>query len=180
MGFERASTEELAARAETSKRTLYAHFENKENLCLAVIELTIDLFLSKLKATGDYSHSPAEALVLFCGRFLEILLFARTIRMCRLSMAEAARFPQASARYFDVIFSTTHKRSSAYLKENFALSTRVSSEAAQELIGRVTHPRFPRALFGIVPSNQPAGLRSHAAPSCQAWVPLVHKRSIFE
>ena len=149
IGFERASMDAIASRAETSKRTLYAHFENKEKLYLAVIELVRGLFLSRLKMPSDYSGDAAKALVLFCGRFLETLLFARTIQMCRLSIAEAARFPEGSAQYFDVIFSTTHERVSAYLKETFGLSTKVSLEAAQGLLGRVIHPRFPRALFGI-------------------------------
>lgn len=149
MGFERASMDAIAGRAKTSKRTLYAHFENKEKLYLAVIDLVRGLFLSRLKMPSDYPGDAAEALVMFCGRFLEILLFVRTIRMCRLSIAEAARFPEGSAQYFDVIFSSAHERLSAYLKETFGLSAKVSSEAAQELLGRVIHPRFPRALFGV-------------------------------
>ena len=149
MGFERASMDVIAGRAETSKRTLYAHFENKEKLYLAVIDLVRGLFLSRLKMPGDYSGDAAKALVMFCARFLETLLYARTIQMCRLSIAETARFPEGSAQYFDVIFSTVHERLSAYLRETFGLSAKVSSEAAQELLGRVIHPRFPRALFGV-------------------------------
>ena len=149
MGFERASMDVIAGRAETSKRTLYAHFENKKNLYLAVIDLVRGLFLSRLKMPGDYPGDAAKALVMFCGRFLEILLFAHTIRMCRLSVAEATRFPEGSAQYFDVVFSATHERLSAYLKETFGLPAKASSEAAQELLGRVIHPRFPRALFGV-------------------------------
>ena len=149
MGFERASMDLIAGRAETSKRTLYAHFENKENLYLAVVDLVRGLFLSRLKMPGDYPGDVAKALVMFCGRFLEILLFARTIQMCRLSVAEAERFPEGSAQYFDVIFSVAHDRLGAYLKEAFRLSAKASSEAAQELLGQVIHPRFPRALFGL-------------------------------
>jgi AcrR family transcriptional regulator len=149
MGFERASMDVIAARAETSKRTLYAHFESKENLYLAIIELVREMSLSKLRTPGDYSDDPTEALVLFCGRCLEGLLFTWTIRMCRMSIAEAERFPEGAARYFDVIFSATHERLSAYLGETFGLSEAASSEAAEGLIGRIIHPRFTRALFGL-------------------------------
>ncbi len=149
MGFKGASMDVIAARAATSKRTLYAHFENKENLYLAVFELIREISLSRLKMPGDYSQSPEEALVLFCGRVLECLLFVWTIRMCRLCMAEAERFPQGSARYFDVIFSTPHQRLSDYLKEKFDLSAKTSSQAAQQLLGRVIYPRFLRALFSL-------------------------------
>jgi AcrR family transcriptional regulator len=149
LGFERASMDVVASRAETSKRSLYAHFESKEKLFLAVIELVRGLFLSKLKMPGDYSEKPAEALVMFCGRYLEILLFAPSIRMCRLSIAEAARFPEGSAQHFEVIFSAVHERLSVYLKGIFGLSAKVSAEAARKLLGEVIFPRFPRALFGM-------------------------------
>ncbi len=149
VGFERASMDVIAARAQTSKRTLYAHFESKEKLYLAIIELVGEISLSKLGTPGEYSPDPAEALLLFFGRYLEGLLFAWTIRMCRMSIAEAERFPEGAAQYFDVIFSAPHERLSAYLRQTFALSATASAEAAQKLLGQITYPRFPRALFGI-------------------------------
>lgn len=149
MGFERASMDVIAARAETSKRTLYAHFESKENLYLAIIEVVRELYLSKLRMPEEYSEDPAEALVLYCGRYLEGLLFTWTIRMCRMCIAEAERFPEGAARYFDVIFSIPRERLSAYLRETFGLSEAASTAAAQELLSRVIHPRFSRALFGL-------------------------------
>jgi hypothetical protein len=46
-----------------------------------------------------------------------------------------------------LIASTEHL--SAYLKETFGLSAKVSSEVAQRLLGLVIYPRFVRALFGM-------------------------------
>jgi AcrR family transcriptional regulator len=149
MGFERASMDVIAARAETSKRTLYAHFESKEKLYLAIIELVRVIALSKLKMPSEYSDDPTEALVLFCGRCMEGLLFAWTIRMCRMSIAEAERFPEGAAQYFDVIFTAPHERLRDYLAKTFGLSEMVSAKAAQKLIGQIIYPSFPRALFGI-------------------------------
>jgi AcrR family transcriptional regulator len=149
MGFERASMDVVAARAETSKRSLYAHFESKEKLFLAVIDLVRGLFLSRLKMPGDYSEKPVEALAMFCGRYLEILLYEASIQMCRVSMAETTRFPQGAAQYFDVMFTEVHTRLSAYLRTTFALSARAGAEAAQRLLGQLLYPRFVRALFGM-------------------------------
>jgi AcrR family transcriptional regulator len=149
MGFERASMDAIAERAQTSKRTLYAHFENKEKLYLAGIELVRKAFLNKIKRPGDYSDDPADALTMFCARFLQMLLFAPVVRMCRLSIAEVDRFPEGSARYFDVIFTQPHERLAAYLKQTFRLSSKVSSKAADDLLGRLIYPRFQRALFGL-------------------------------
>jgi AcrR family transcriptional regulator len=149
MGFERASMDLVASRAETSKRSLYAHFESKEKLFLAIIELVRGLFLSALRMPGDYSEKPADALVMFCGRYLEILVHEGSIRMCRMSMAETARFPEQAAQFFDVLFTQVHARLSAYLKTTFGLSSRASAEAAHRFLGQVLYPRFPRALFGM-------------------------------
>src|ERR1700722_3710889 len=148
MGFERASMDVGSTRAETSKRSVYAHFESKEKLFLAVIELVRGLFLSRLRMPGDYSEKPAEALTMFCARYLEILLYEGSVQMCRISMAETARFPQGATQYFEVMFTEVHTRLSTYLKTIFGLSTQASAEAAQNLLGQLLYPRFVRALFG--------------------------------
>ena len=70
-------------------------------------------------------------------------------RCAGLSIAEAARFPEGSARYFDVVLALPHERLAAYLTETFGLSPQASAREAQLLVGRIVHPRFPRALFGL-------------------------------
>lgn len=149
MGFERASMDVISARAETSKRTLYAHFENKEKLYFAVIELVRGSFLDRIKTPKDYPGDPSEALVQYCGRILEILLFEPVILMCRLGIAEVARFPAGAAQYFGATFTASQGRLSAYLQETFGLTALAAAEGAQVLLGRTIYPRFPRALFGV-------------------------------
>jgi AcrR family transcriptional regulator len=148
-GFERASMDVIAARADTTKRTLYAHFENKEKLFLAVLELVRGLLLNRLKMPAEYSEDTDEALVLFCGRFLEILVWHRSIRMCRLSIAESARFPDGAARFHEAIFGSAQERLETFLRERLKLSRKAATQAAGELLGRVLYPRFTRALFGL-------------------------------
>jgi len=149
MGFERASMDVVASRAETSKRSLYAHFESKEKLFLAVIEMVRGLFLSRVGMPGDYSEKPAEALARFCGRYLEVLLYESQVRMIRVSTAEAERFPEQAAQYFDVLFTQVHVRLSGYLKTTFRLTSRAGDEAAHRFLEQVLYPRFARALFGL-------------------------------
>lgn len=151
MGFERASMDLVASRAETSKRSLYAHVESKEKLFLAVIERVRGQMFSRLKTPGEYSEKPSEALALFCGRYLEILLYHRSIQMSRVNIAETARFPEGAAQYFDVLFTQVHSCLSTYLKKTFELSARASTDAAQRLLAQVLYPSFQRALFGVDP-----------------------------
>ena len=153
-GYEQASMDVVANRAGTTKRTLYAHFASKEDLFLAVFDFLKGFFLNRLRTPEAYSEDPAEALVLFCGRFMETLLWEGAIRMCRVCAAEATRFPEQSAQYCYVLFSEVEMRLAAYLRLKFGLSPRASAEAAQRLLGQVLHPRFPRALFGVDPLLQ--------------------------
>lgn len=149
LGFERASMDVVAARAGTSKRSLYAHFESKEKLFLAVVELVRGLFLSRLGRPGDYPGPPAEALVLFCGRYLETLIHEGSIQMFRLTAAETARFPAGAAQYFEVIFTEVQARLSSYMTVVFPASTVPSDQIANKLLGQVVFPKLPRALFGM-------------------------------
>lgn len=151
MGFERASMDLVAARAQTSKRSLYAHFESKEKLFLAFVDLVRGLFLTRLKSPADYSPKSAEALTLFCGRFLEILTYKASVQMCRICMAEADRFPEGSAQYFDVLFIQVEARLAAYLRKTFRLKPRAAAGAARQLLAQVVYPRYVRALFGVDP-----------------------------
>jgi AcrR family transcriptional regulator len=149
LGFERASMDEVANRARTSKRSLYAHFESKDKLFLAVLELVRGLFLARLKVPAAYSTKPAEALTLFLGRYLEALLYEPAVQMTRLTLAEATRLPEAAAQHFELMFGEVTTRLADYLKASFALSSRASTEAAQRLLGRLLFPSLPRALFGL-------------------------------
>jgi AcrR family transcriptional regulator len=149
MGFERASMDEVAARARTSKRTVYARFESKEKLFLAVIDYVRALFLERLRVPDAYSSKPAEALVQFCGRYLEVILYEPSVQMLRVTLAETTRFPEAAAQHYDVMFAAVSTRLGAYLKATFGLSGRASAEAAQRLLGQILFPLVPRALFGL-------------------------------
>jgi AcrR family transcriptional regulator len=149
MGFERASMDVVAARAETSKRSLYAHFESKDKLFLAVVDLSRELYLSKLKTPADYGGDTAEAVVVFCGRFLQLLLRKPALRTCRLGIAEAERLPEASASFYDAIFGATKQRLVAFLVERSGLVSPAADDVAHELLGLTVFPRLFQALLGV-------------------------------
>jgi AcrR family transcriptional regulator len=149
LGFERASMDEVARRASTSKRSLYAHYDNKEALFAAVIELVRGLFLLRIRMPRDYADKPIEAITQFLARYLESMLYEPAVQLFRVTTAEIARFPNGAAQHHDVLFGEVEKRLGHYLKSTYALSVRASAEQAQRLIARVLYPRFPRALFGL-------------------------------
>ena len=149
VGFERASMDVVATRAKASKRTVYAYFDSKEKLFLAVIQLVRGLFLDRLRSPSDYSDKPLEALTRFCGRYAEILLYEASVQMLRVSMAESERFPEQAVQYYDTLFEEVHRRVSTYLKVTFEISSRSAAEATDKLFGSIFYPRLIRALFGL-------------------------------
>lgn len=148
-GYERASMDTVSARAGTSKRSLYAHFESKDKLFLAVLDLVRELYLGKLRTPDAYADDPAEAVTLFCGRFCQLMVWEPQVRTCRLSIAEAERLPGSSRAYFDAIFVSTYHRLTTYLVEHYALNEATGAELAQDLLGRAVLPRLIRTLLNV-------------------------------
>ncbi|GAB3961179.1 TetR/AcrR family transcriptional regulator [Actinoallomurus acanthiterrae] len=148
-GYERASMDTVAARAGTSKRSLYAHFGSKDKLFLAVLDLVRELYLGRLKTPDAYAEDPVEAVTLFCGRFLQLMTWEPQVRTCRLSIAEAERLPGSSSAYFDAIFASAYERLSAYLAGRYAMDHADSEALAEDLLGRTVLPRLFRTLLNV-------------------------------
>ncbi|WP_375490048.1 TetR/AcrR family transcriptional regulator [uncultured Jatrophihabitans sp.] len=156
-GYERTSMDAVAARAQTSKRSLYAHFESKEKLFAAVLALIGEMYLDQLRTPDAYADEPVAAVTLFCARFAELLVWDRSLRTCRLSIAEAQRLPGSSSPYYEAIFTTTYARLATYLTTSCAVEQASAEPLARELLDRTALPRLFRALLGIdpVPADLP-------------------------
>lgn len=148
-GFERASMDAVAARAQTSKRTLYAHFESKDKLFLAVLDHIRELYLEQLQTPDAYAEARDEAVTLFCGRFLQLMIWESQVRTCRLSIATAERLPRSSRAYFDAMIASTEERLGSYLTERYGLADQRGVEMAQDLLARTVLPRLFRTLLGV-------------------------------
>lgn len=149
LGFDRTSMDLVAQRAQTSKRSLYAHFETKDVLFVAVIERIQELFDGRMKTPEHYADDPTEAAVLFCGRFAQMLTWAPILRTCRLGIAEAERLPEASSRLYEAFFGKAHGRLSAFLEERFELDGATMTVLADQALTSAVQPWLTRALFGL-------------------------------
>jgi AcrR family transcriptional regulator len=150
VGFERASMDRIAEQAGTTKRTLYAHFANKDNLFLAVFDFVLELQADHLKEPAHYAPGTEEALVQFCAHLLQTVLSSKPLRLCRLGITEAERFPQGAERLHEALFDTAQTRVAHFIQERLEIEEELSQQLAQELLGHLLYPRFTRALFGVV------------------------------
>lgn len=150
-GFDRTSMDSIAARAGTSKRSLYAHFPTKDALFSAVVERVRELFGERMLTPGDYGTEPIEAVAGYCGRLVQLLRWSSVARMLRLGVAEAERFPDLAGGLYDALFNDAHRHLAAYVGEQWHASANVADAVAHQLIGAAIHPTMSRVLFGLEP-----------------------------
>src|SRR5262245_876164 len=73
-GYSRVSMDEIAAATRVTKRTLYYHFESKDQLLAQVLETQHQLALAAFKTFGDRLSGSPEAIV--DGLFRELAVWA--------------------------------------------------------------------------------------------------------
>ena len=103
-GYLGATTDEVAARAAVSKQTLYKHFADKQHLFAEVIlDTTVQVVdgLSAAASTLDDAQDVRRALRDLADGFLRGLLQPDVVRLRRLVIAEADRFPEIGRAWFD-------------------------------------------------------------------------------
>ncbi|WP_299369362.1 TetR/AcrR family transcriptional regulator [uncultured Tateyamaria sp.] len=92
-GFAAASMDQVSARAGVSKRTVYKHFESKENLFLSIVETLSARLTDTLDITfvpGEPVRAQLRALAMAEGR---ILTSPDTMAMSRMLISETLRDP---------------------------------------------------------------------------------------
>ena len=104
-GYLGATTDEVAARASVSKQTVYKQFQDKQHLFAAVIiEMTVEVVgrLGDIVAsTLDDAQDVRKALRNLADGWLRGMLQPDVLRLRRLVIAEAERFPEVGRAWFD-------------------------------------------------------------------------------
>jgi TetR/AcrR family transcriptional regulator of autoinduction and epiphytic fitness len=140
-GFEGASTNEIAKRANCSKTTLYCRFPTKEALFIAVLERRMAAMFKELDAALLDDAPLEEALTEFGWRVLRIALSDEKIRLQRVISMEAERFPELAARYFELGPDRCTERLTRYLCEQIKRSRLVHEDPrlmAEHLVSLIT------------------------------------------
>jgi AcrR family transcriptional regulator len=154
-GFDATNMDDVAARAGTTKPTIYAHFETKESLFSAVVDLIKGLYLDKLKEPAAYATDPAEAVARFCGRFLELVSWRDAVGFQRVALATVDRSPQLTRAVYDTVYGEACRALTRYLADrklcrdpdleaNLLLSATAGGAVIRHLYGvDEPHPELP-------------------------------------
>lgn len=110
-GYLGTSMDEVAARAAVSKQTLYKQFVDKEQLFAEVILsatlAVLDELAHAVAVTIDASDDVASALGDLARRFVAGLMRPGVVRLRRLVIAEAGRFPDIGREWYDRGFAAS-------------------------------------------------------------------------
>ncbi|MEL6266296.1 MAG: TetR/AcrR family transcriptional regulator [Pseudomonadota bacterium] len=117
-GFAAASLDMVIERSGGSRRTLYEQFGNKEGLFLATVDALLGRIVEGLEAGLRLgSDNPEEDLARAGTGWLRALLSEDAVAVCRLVMAEIARFPSLGQRFYDTGPSRSYGAIAAYLRQ---------------------------------------------------------------
>ncbi len=113
-GYENASMDEVAALARTTKRTVYAHFTNKEELFGAAVKRAVDLFLSELPVI-DPAGEQRPQLEAYASALSDLCTWRGAVRLQRVVMSEAERFADLGALLHREVIARAESRVADYL-----------------------------------------------------------------
>ncbi len=101
-GFESASTNEIARRANASKTTFYSRFPTKEILFREVIEYRMNEVFSRITPTLPLEGAIEETLRAFAMSILQAALSPSQIELIRMVSMESKRFPELGRRFYEL------------------------------------------------------------------------------
>lgn len=170
-GYLGATTDEVAALASVSKQTLYKHFGDKQHLFAEVILDTtvqvVDALSGAVTSTLDDTHDVRQALRGLADGFLRGLLQPDVVRLRRLVIAEADRFPEIGQAWFDrgfdralvILGEALERLAGRGLLHNLS----DPALAAYQFAGLVMYQPMNQAMFAGTDALPPAGRLSRIA-----------------
>ena len=159
-GYERTSVDAIAAEAGVSKRTVYNHFGDKENLFLSVVQgtfgrligLTDEIMERHLGDVRDQSDLEPALVAVLLDVARTITQLPERAALIRLIIAEATRFPSLVQPWrdrgtvTDVISSRLNR-----LADRGLLTFDDPVQATQHLSALTLSQLNTRSLFGTLP-----------------------------
>ncbi|HEV2701663.1 MAG TPA: TetR/AcrR family transcriptional regulator [Steroidobacteraceae bacterium] len=103
-GYDSTTMDDIATLAEVSKPTVYGHFADKERLFAEIVAATtrdIDAVVRSVTEHLPASRTPAKPLAELGRRFVKALMQPELIRLRRLVIANAERFPEVARTWYE-------------------------------------------------------------------------------
>ncbi len=176
-GFDGTSMDEVATVAGVSKPTVYKHFKDKEGLFSAIVAATtneVEGLVRNLASTLPESTRLEADLDEVGARFLSALTEPNLLRLRRLVIANAERFPEVSRTWYDQGFAralATLAKCFERLAERGVLRPGDPLLAANHFVGLLLWIPLNRAMFrGDELTMSNSDIREQASAATQAFL----------
>ncbi|MFN3210025.1 MAG: TetR/AcrR family transcriptional regulator [Roseovarius sp.] len=175
-GYDKASMDEVAAAAKTTKRTVYSHFASKEALFRKAISGAVQRFRSELPPL-DPSGDPRQELVKFARQFSELTTWRRAILLQRVVIGESERFSDLGKMLYLEVIEDAERRIAEFLTVHLPPSDstfEVCGEERTMALARMflNMATGPQRFATLMEARAPAPEHPHLRPSGidDAWV----------
>lgn len=153
-GFEATTIDDVAARAQASKPTVYRHFDDKQALFAAFIRRQCDLHRCQLFAFDPSGDDIRADLTRIARQYVDLIFSPASIAIFRVSIAEAHRFPDLGRAFYEAGPAAGARRMGQVLAGAVArgqLRIDDIDAAAYEFIELCKAEHFYKVQFGIIP-----------------------------
>jgi TetR/AcrR family transcriptional repressor of mexJK operon len=179
MGYEAASTAEIATRAHSSKRALYTRFASKEELFLAVIDYRTAKIADRVTELFQENRPMREVLLDVARELLRSLLSKEHIALMRLVYTQALQFPQAAQFLIERGPDRGLLKLAAHLKKQATKDVLVipdSQLAAQHFAGLLVGDLVHRGMLGQDVTSSPKQMEIKAEAAVNAFFAIYAER----
>jgi TetR/AcrR family transcriptional repressor of mexJK operon len=110
-GYQGTSMDDVAARAGVSKQTIYTHFSSKEQLFEDLVlgnAGRVEEFIAAMQSTVDGASDAESALRAVARLYTRFVIRPEVLRLRRLVIGEASRFPELARRYHAAVPERTY------------------------------------------------------------------------
>lgn len=152
-GYQGTSMDDIAAAAKVSKQTIYTHFRNKEELFADLVlgnAGRVEEFVDTLTEPVLHDADLEEGLRQLARRYVRFVVRPEVLRLRRLVLGEAGRFPELAATYYEQVPERTCEGLAALLA-GLAAQGRIEVgdplTAANQFAWLVLGPPLDRAMF---------------------------------
>lgn len=175
-GYDGTSMDDVAAKAAVSKPTVYKYFSDKERLFAAIVLATtsdMNGLVHLVSETMGGQTSVEPALLLLARRFLTALMQPRVLRLRRLVMANADRFPDVGRSWYEQGFEralSTLAMTFQKLAERKLLHVDDPLLAANHFVGLLLWIPINKAMFTGDHRSNPNELEGFAVAAVRAFL----------
>ena len=175
-GYDSTSMDDVAAKAAVSKPTVYKYFSDKERLFAEIVRATtgeIDELVRLVIETMARQTSVESGLILLARHFLTALMRPRVLRLRRLVMANADRFPDVGRSWYEQGFErvlATLAISFQGLAERKLLHVDDPLLAANHFVGLLLWIPINKAMFTGDHRSSPDELERFAVAAVHAFL----------